>query len=106
MTRKFYFRPANFTFDQQISLSIRKFYFRPAKLYFQPANPICGKYMQLSPRFSGAKGSHVGRVWNKIICNGFKLCIFKFIWDGSGVKLHNELSIEKLIFKILGEILA
>ena len=51
--------------------------------------------MQLSPRFSGAKASHVGRMWNKIICNPFKLYIFEFIWDGGGVKLHNELSVLK-----------
>ena len=50
-----------FTFPPQILLS-------PRKLYFRPANEICGKYVQLLPRFSRAKVGHLRRVWNKIWC--------------------------------------
>ena len=44
----------------------KQFLFSPCKFYFCPAYEICGKYMQLLPRFSGAKGGHFVRVWNKI----------------------------------------
>ena len=48
-TRKFYFRPANFTFDPQILLLTRKF-------YFGLANQICRKYIcHYRPNFWGRK---------------------------------------------------
>ena len=46
-------------------LSASKFYFWPANFTFNPQIFICGKYMQFSPWLSEAKGGHFGRVWNK-----------------------------------------
>ena len=68
-----------FTFVLQILLLTRKCYFRHA-------NQICGKYMLLLPRFSGAKGGYFGRVWNKIYFSNPGTYLMLFIltlWETS-----------------------